>query len=86
MRIYLLGLLGMLILRISRQEDSCQVCSWKTNIHCGIAADDSCAFGGLNKCLVERASCLRQMNNLTRIFYPNYERKMSHGQAKMSKN
>ncbi|KAH8314075.1 hypothetical protein KR067_007683, partial [Drosophila pandora] len=45
--------------------DSCQVCSWKTNIHCGIAADDSCVFGGLNKCLVERASCLRQMNNLT---------------------
>ncbi|KAH8244244.1 hypothetical protein KR026_003424, partial [Drosophila bipectinata] len=45
-------------------EDSCRKCSWKTNIHCGFASDDSCVFMALNRCLVVRASCLRQMNSL----------------------
>ncbi|XP_017115186.1 accessory gland protein Acp63F [Drosophila elegans] len=49
---------------ISVAEDECLACDWKSELHCGTVADGTCVFTALNRCQVERVSCLREQKEL----------------------
>uniref|UniRef100_A0A6P4EBF6 Accessory gland protein Acp63F n=1 Tax=Drosophila rhopaloa TaxID=1041015 RepID=A0A6P4EBF6_DRORH len=53
-----------ILFAISAAEDECRACDWKSDIHCGKVADGTCVFSALNRCQVERVSCLRDQKGL----------------------